>query len=72
MLTPYMEVTKTLMKKDSNLSTHDGLVDLAVELDVQFQSLEVAYNNWDAILKIIMEVHKFFLDKHTISVPPMT
>ena len=64
--------SKTLMKKYSHLSAHDGLIDLAIKLDVQFQSLEVACNNWDATLKIIMEVHKTFLDKHTISVPPMT
>ena len=79
MLTPHMEVlhkelafVKTLMKKDNQLSTHDGLVDLVVEIDIQYQSLEVACNNWDATLKIIMEVHKTFLDKHTLSVPPMT
>lgn len=78
MLTPHMEVlhkklalAKTLLKKYSHLSTHDELVDLFAKLDVQFQYLEVVCNNWDA-LKIIMEAHKIFLDKHTISVPPMT
>ena len=41
MLTPHMEVLhkelanfETLMKKDSHLSTRDGLVDLDVELDI--------------------------------------
>ena len=79
MLTPHMEVLhkelaydETLMKKDNQLSTHDGLVDLAAQLDVQYQSLEVACNNWDTSLKIIMTIHKPFLNKHTISVPPRT
>ena len=78
-LTPHMEVlhkelafAETLMKIDSHLSTHEGLVDLDAELDVQIQSLEVACNNWDATLKIILEVHQIFLDKHTICVLPMT
>lgn len=41
MLTPHMEVlykeltyAEKLMKKDSHLSTHDGLVNLVVELDI--------------------------------------
>ena len=41
MLTSHMEVlhkelayAETLMKKDSHLSTHDGLVDLATQLDI--------------------------------------
>ena len=50
--------SKTLMKKDNKLSTHDGLVDLAAHLDIQYQSLEVSSNNWDATLKIIVKVHK--------------
>ena len=71
MLNKELAYAKTLMKKDNQLSTHDGLVDLVAQLDIQYQSLEVACNNWDATLKIIMEIHKSFLDKHTISVPPM-
>ena len=78
MLTSHMKVIhkelaydEILMKKYSNLSTHDGLVNLATELDIQYQSLEVVCKNWDATTKIIMDVHKTFLDKHTISVPPM-
>lgn len=59
---------ETLMKKDSNLSTLDGLVHFAAELAIQIKSLEVACDNWDATLNIIIEVHKSFLDKHTISV----
>ena len=74
-LTPHMEIlhkelgyAETLLKKDPNLSTLDGLVHLAVELEIQLKSLEVTCDNWDATLKIIMEVHKTFLDKYTINV----
>ena len=59
---------ETLMKKDPNISTLDGLVHLAAEMAIQIKSLEVACDNWDVSLKIILEVHKSFLDKHTISV----
>ena len=52
---------ETLLKKDPNLSTLDGLVHLAAELAIQIKSLDIACDNWDAALKIIMEVHKFFL-----------
>ena len=57
-----------LLKKDPNLSSLDGLVQLAVEIAIQIKSLDVPLENWDAALKIIMEVHKSFLDKYTISV----
>ena len=64
--------TKTLMKKDPNLSTLDGLVHLTTEMAIQIKSLEVAFDNWDVALKIILksilEVHKSFLDKYTIGV----
>ena len=56
------------MKKDPNLSTLDSIVHLAAKLAIQIKSLHVACENWDATLKIILEVHKTFLDKHTISV----
>ena len=59
---------KTLMKRDPNLSTLDDLVYLAAKLAIQIKSLEIACDNWDVTLKIIIEVHKYFLDKHTISV----
>ena len=59
---------ETLMKKDPNLSTLDGLVHLAVEIAIQLKSLNVALDNWDATLKHIMLVHKNFLDKYTVSV----
>ena len=74
-LTPHMEIlhkelgfSETLPKKDPNLSTLDGLVNLAAEIAIQIKSLDVALDNWDASLKIIMEVHKNVLDKYTISV----
>ncbi len=59
---------KTLMKKEPNLSTLDGLVHLIANLAIQIKSLEVACDNLDVALKIIIEVHKYFLDKHNISV----
>ena len=74
-LTPHMEIlhkelgyAKTLLKKDPNLSTLDGLVHLAIEIAIQLKSLEFACENWYTTLKIIMEVHKSFLDKYNISV----
>ena len=59
---------KTLLKKDPNLSTLDGLVHLSTKLAIQIKSLYVVCDNWDVALKIIMDVHKYFLDKHTIGV----
>ena len=59
---------KTLMKKDPNLSTLDGLVHLSAKSAIQIKSLEVACDNWDATLKIILEVNKYFLDKYIIIV----
>ena len=58
---------KIVLKKDPNLSTHEGLFDLAAELVVQQNSLHVALNNWDAALKILLEVNKTFLAKHGIT-----
>lgn len=75
MLTPHMEIlqkelafAKTLMKKDLYLSTHEGLVHLVSELAIHIKSLEVTCDNWDVALKIMLQIHKTFLDKHTISV----
>ena len=59
---------ETLMKKDPTISTLDGLVHLATKLAIQVKSLEVACDNWDEALKIILEVHKSFSEKYTISV----
>ena len=54
--------TKTLLKKDPNLSTLDGLVHLAAKTAIQLKSLDVALDNWDAALRHIMELHleKYF------------
>ena len=49
---------ETFVKKDPNLSTLDGLVHLVVKLAIQIKSLEVACENWDDALKIILEVYK--------------
>ena len=59
---------ETLMKKDPNLSTLDGLVNLVAKLAIQIKSLDVACENWDVALKIILEVHKYFFGKHAINV----
>ena len=74
-LTPHIEIlhkelgyAKTLLKKDPKISTLNGLVHLAAELSIQIKSLDVACDNWDATLKIILEVHKTFLDKHIIKI----
>ena len=60
--------SETLMKKDLHLSTHEGLVHLASKMAIQIKSLEVACDNWDVALKIMLEVHKSLLDKHNLSV----
>ena len=77
MLLPHMEVmqkgltmAKELMTKDANISIEESLVDLVASLEIQIQSLEVERNNWDSALAMIMQVHKAFLDKHTLSVTP--
>ena len=51
-LTPHMEIlqkelayAETLMKKDPNLSTLDGLVHLVAEKAIQLKSLDVALDN---------------------------
>ena len=73
-ITPHLEVlykeqmyAETILKKDPNISTHDGLIDLAAELSIQHRSLDIALNNWDATLKILLEVNKTFLAKYGIT-----
>ena len=56
------------LKKDPNIYTYEGLVDLAAELAIQHKSLDIALNNWDAPLKILLEVNKAFLAKHGITI----
>lgn len=69
-ITPHLEVlhkeqayVETVLKKDPNLSTLDGLVHLATKTAIQHKSLEIALNNWDATLKMIMEVNSTFFGK---------
>ena len=58
---------ETVLKKDPNLSTHEGHIDLAAELAIQHKSLDIALDNWDAALKVLLEVNKTFLAKHGIT-----
>ena len=74
-ITPHLEVlhkeqmyVETVLKKDPNISTHDGLIDLAAELAIQHKSFDITPNNWDASLKILLEVNKTFLAKHNIKI----
>ena len=73
-ITPHLEVLhkeqmylETVLKKDPNLSTHEGLVDLAAKLAIQHNSLDIALNNWDAALKVLLEVNNTFLAKYGIT-----
>ena len=73
-ITPHLEIlhkeqtyVETIIKKDPNLSTLDGLVHLAAETTIQYKSLEIALNNWDASLRMIMEVNKTFLAKYGLN-----
>ena len=74
-ITPHLEVlhkeqmyAETILKKDPNISTHDGLVDLAAELAIQHKSLDITLNNRDVALEIFLEVNKLFLAKHGITI----
>ena len=69
-ITPHLEVlhkeqvyAETVLKKDPNLSTLDGLAHLAAETTIQHKSLDIALENWDTTLKILMEVNSKFLAK---------
>ena len=59
---------ETLLKKDLDISTHDELFHLATKLAIQIKSMEVACDNLDATLKIMLQVHKSFLEKYTLIV----
>ena len=52
-----LSYAENIMKKDPNISTLDGLVHLVAELAIWISSLEVACDNWDVALKIILEVY---------------
>ena len=58
---------ENVLKKDPNLSTLDDLVHLVAKTTIQLKALEIALDNWDATLKIIMEVNKTFLEKYSIT-----
>ena len=61
-----MAYADNVLKKDPNISTIDGLIHLVAETTIQVKALKIALDNWDASLKIIMEVNKFFLAKYSI------
>jgi len=68
-ITPHLEIlhkeqayVENFLKKYPNLSTLDGLVHLSIETTIEYKSLEIDLNNWDASLKMIMEVNKIFLE----------
>ena len=70
-ITPHLEIlhkeqgyAESIIKKDPNLSTLDGLVHLAAETDIQHKSLDIVLSNWDAALRMIMEVHSIFLARY--------
>ena len=51
-INPHLEVlhkeqmyVKIVLKKDPNIFTYEGLVDLVVELAIQHKSLDIALNN---------------------------
>ena len=51
-ITPHLDVlhkeqmyAKIVLKKDPNISTHEGLVDLVAKLAIQHKSLDVALDN---------------------------
>ena len=62
-----MAYVENVLKKDPNLSTLEVLVHLAVEIAIQLKVLEISSKNWDASLKMIMEVNKTFLAKYSIN-----
>ena len=73
-ITPHLEVlhkekmyAKIVLKKDSNFSTSDELIQLVEETAIQHKSLDITLENWDAALKTVLEVNKIFLAKHGIT-----
>ena len=73
-ITPHLEVlhkekvyAKIVLKKDPNFSILDGRVHLAAETTIQHKSLDIALENWDAALKILLEVNSNFLAKYGIT-----
>ena len=60
--------TKTLLKKDPDLSTLESFIHLAEEIAIQLKSLDIALDNWDGALKHVMALHIPSLDKYLTSV----
>ena len=58
---------KIVLKKDSNLSSSNGLVHLATKISIQHKSLDTTLANWDAALKTLLEVNNKFLATHSIN-----
>ena len=74
-ITPHMDIlqkelayAENVLKKDPSLSRLDGLVHLAAETTIQIKSLEVALQNLDVTLRIVMEVNKTLLAKYSVRV----
>ena len=57
---------ENVLQKDPNLSTLDGLVHLVAQIAIEPKALQIVLDNWDAALKIILEVNKSFLAKYSI------
>ena len=73
-ITPHLEVlhkeqayVETILNKVPNLSTLEKLVHLVAETTIHHKSLEIALENWDTALKMIMEVNNTFLEKYGIT-----
>ena len=73
-ITPHLEFlhkekayAEKILKKDSNLSTLDGLVHLAAKTAIQHKTLDIVLENRDASLKILLEVNSTFLAKYGIT-----
>jgi hypothetical protein len=54
----------SLLQRDSNQSTMEGLVSLAAKSAIQLKVLDIALENWDAALRHIMAIHSQFLNKY--------
>ena len=57
---------ENVLQKDPNLSTSNDIVHLATETKIQLKALEIALDNRDVALKIILEINKTFLAKYSI------
>ena len=67
-ITRHMEIlqkelayAENILKKDPNIFTLDVLVHLAAETTIQIKSLDVALQNSDITLRILIEVNRSFL-----------